>query len=119
LAIAAVFAFLIWLFPHWQVHIWRAGYHLWRDSGYSFLFLPPQKEADAIRNLNRSALFSITVDIDWRRQFYEWGTLAFLTGFALAGIAVRQNRPATKSNPGPSTLREPQSRTQPSQGEPQ
>ena len=84
LAVAAVLAFGIWLFPHWQVHAWRSGLHRWKDAGYSFLFLPPQETANEVRRV--SPYFNITVDIDWRRQFCEWGTLAFLTGFALAAI---------------------------------
>jgi hypothetical protein len=119
LAIASVLAFVIWLFPHWQVHVWRGGSHLWKDSGYSFLFLPPQKGTDTIRSIEGSSRFNITVDIDWRRQFYEWGTLAFLTGFALAGMAFWQDKPATRFGPRPPTLREPQPQNQSSQGEPQ
>ena len=119
LAIASVLAFVIWLFPHWRVHVWRGVYHLWKDSGYSFLFLPPQKDADAIRAANPSSVFNITVDLDWRRQFYEWGTLAFLTGFALAAMAVWKGKASSRSGPVSATHGDSQPQNHFSQGESQ
>jgi hypothetical protein len=115
LSIASVLAFVIWLFPHWRLQAVYPRSIAWarRDGGYAFLFTPPPA-----RFLDGGSTFW-RPEVDWPRQCYEWGTLAFLTGFALAGMAVWQGKPTTRSGPRPPTLREPHSQNQPNQAEPQ
>jgi len=93
LAIAALLAFGIWLFPHWRIHAHYRSQNVWHDSGYGFLFRPPTNLAGLLREKLSTELpgIEVTVVLDWQRQFYEWGTLVFLTGFALAGLAVRRS----------------------------
>ena len=106
LAIAAVLAFGIWLFPHWRAKATSQLYpsvHWQRDVGYSFLFSTPN-HTKVLRRLfkpdadsQRLAEFEITLTVDWQRQFYEWGTLVFVAGFALAGLAAFERSGAASS----------------------
>jgi hypothetical protein len=95
----------IWLFPHWLVHARHPApgvRHFWYGGGYGFLFAPPPKVADDLRKWadEHGYVLEISMVVDWQRQFYEWGTLAFLTGFALAGLAVWRGETAIRSGPG-------------------
>jgi len=88
LAIASVLAFAIWLFPHWRFHIHYRSENTWMNSGYAFLFLPPDVPARVKKLSEDFPGCQVGVVLDWDRQFYEWGTLVFLTGFALAGLRM-------------------------------
>ena len=95
LSIASVLAFVIWLFPHWRLQAVYPRSMAWarRDGGYAFLFRPPPRGF-----LDEGSIFW-RPEVDWSRQSYEWGTLAFLTGFALAGMAVWQGKHTSKYPP--------------------
>ena len=93
LSIAAVASFAIWLFPHWLCHVRHPAPGVWnirRDAGYSFLFLPPQAEAERVQKIahDQNISVEITTVVDWTRQWQEWGTLAFLTALAFGGLGL-------------------------------
>jgi hypothetical protein len=108
LTIAGSLAFGIWLFPHWQVrahyrdqghfvvlkesqdHPWPVG-----ATGYGFLFAPPDLNPDLqllTRQDEKGDWWGFDVVVDWQRQFYEWGTLVFVTGVALWRLTLAGDR---------------------------
>jgi len=124
LTVASVLAFGIWLFPHWLVHARHPApgvRNYWYSAGYGFLFVPPRKVGDELRKWANEHEYDLEIGtlVDWRRQFYEWGTLAFLTGFALSGVVVWRRKPANRLGPSPPTLPEYQPQNQSGQEEPQ